>query len=77
MSLITPWTDLSNNLKNIRQAWEHIQDLWNDPVRQEFEQQHWLPMDEQVTETLRALDRLAQTVAQMKRECSEEEQFFV
>ena len=56
-------------LKALRARWEETKTRWNDPVSQTFEENHWTPLEAQVLTTLRAIDRLAQELAQARQEC--------
>ena len=69
MALSTGRTKLYNALKTLRIHWEAMQEIWNDPVRQDFEENFWKVLDPQVQATLRATDRLDQVLTKMHREC--------
>ena len=54
----------------MRQLWEETKLDWHDTVSQDFEENHWAPLERQAVATLRAIDRLAPVLAQAERECS-------
>ena len=56
-------------LKELRFKWEVLEDLWNDPVRKDFEKDVWEPLVAQSQSAIRAMDRLAQIMMQMQNEC--------
>jgi len=62
--------ELNSGLKNMRVLWEEIKGGWNDPVSRDFEENHWTPLENQVLNTLRAIDRLAPTLGTAQRDCS-------
>jgi hypothetical protein len=70
VNLSASWIELNDALKNMRILWEETKTGWNDPVSQEFEERYWIPLDNQVVATLRAMDRLAPILARAQRECS-------
>ena len=70
MNLTIGWTDLNRALKTMRQLWEETKLDWHDTVSQDFEENHWAPLERQTVATLRAIDRLAPVLAQAERECS-------
>jgi hypothetical protein len=44
--------------------------VWNDPVRKDFEETYWPALEERVQAAMRAIDRMAQVLAQARQECS-------
>jgi hypothetical protein len=70
VSLNSAWIELNNARKTIRLAWEETRQQWKDRVGQDFEENHWAPLDAQVDAALRALDILAPILATAQRECS-------
>jgi hypothetical protein len=56
-------------LKLARIRWDTIEEGWRDPVRHDFEEQVWLPLDEQAAAALRGIDRLEQVLIQMRHDC--------
>lgn len=72
MSLSTGRGKLFNAMKVLKPHWEQVKEIWNDPVRQDFEENFWNHLDERVEATLRATDRLDQVLLTMRRDCSTE-----
>jgi hypothetical protein len=56
-------------LKEVRLKWDATSDVWNDPVRHEFEAEVWEPLDEHAAAALRGIDRLSQIFVQIRQEC--------
>jgi hypothetical protein len=50
--------------------WEQTGDTWRDQVRQDFEDRQIIPLDTQATQTVRAMDDLADLFAKIYRDCS-------
>ena len=69
MSLETSRFQLFSALKTTRLHWEDVCDLWNDPVRQDFENDFWNHVEPTVKAAMSALDRLSQVMATLKNEC--------
>jgi len=61
---------LHNQLKDLRARWQEVQDVWDDPVRKEFEEGHWAALEAHVTAALRAMDQLAAVMTQARHDCS-------
>jgi len=69
MSLSTGRTKLDACLKTLRLRWEEVRESWNDPVRQDFEEQYWTPLEPLVAGSIRAIDRLDSVLARVRQEC--------
>ena len=70
MSMTGPAIDLKNGMKSLTLAWEDLQPVWNDSVRQGFEADTWEPLENHVRAVLGAMDRLAPILAKAVRDCS-------
>jgi hypothetical protein len=55
--------------KDLRYKWEELESVWDDQVRRDFQEKVWEPLVAQSLATIRAMDRLAQVMTQMQREC--------
>jgi len=69
MSLDATRYRLFREFEALREQWERTRSLWKDVVRQEFEDQHWKPLDAAVLTTLAAMDRIAPIMNQVRQEC--------
>lgn len=58
---------LTNSWQVLQQRWQQTRVLWNDPVAWAFEKDLWTPLEAQVQETVREIERLAQVVSQAQR----------
>jgi hypothetical protein len=63
--------ELGGALKNLRVLWEETKTVWNDPVRESFEEHHWIPLEARVLAGIRALDQLAPVIDKVRQECGE------
>lgn len=70
MSLTTPSISLADGLKTVGVLWDEARASWEDSVAQSFENNHWLPLKNQVETVLGALNRLGPLLDQARRECS-------
>ena len=66
-NLATTISKLDSSWKTLRQRWEATKVVWNDPVRWEFEQTYWEPLERQMQATQREMERLSKTIAQARR----------
>jgi hypothetical protein len=60
MKLSTGRIKLNSTIKTLKTHWEATKPGWNDPVCQDFEEHYLVPLEQQVSATVRATDRLAQ-----------------
>jgi hypothetical protein len=61
---------LHNQLKDLRARWQELQSIWDDPVRQEFDEGHMAGLEARVQTALRAMDQLATAMIQARHDCS-------
>lgn len=61
---------LKHALKNLREHWETTRTLWDDSVARDFEKNHLTPLDQQVDNALRGMDKLSEVLAKVRQDCS-------
>jgi hypothetical protein len=66
-NLHTNRAKLQEPWQRLRQRWQGTTALWNDPMRWQFEQEFWQPLEVQVPATLKEMERLAGVIAQARR----------
>jgi hypothetical protein len=69
MSLSAGRYQLANAFKSLKQEWEATENVWRDVVRKDFAEQSWDPLAIRLFSVLTAMDRLDQTLAQMRQDC--------
>jgi hypothetical protein len=69
MTLTTGRAKLVEALKTLTVRWEAARDGWDDVAGRDFEEHHIEPIAPQVQAAVRAIDRLAGVIAQMRHEC--------
>ena len=69
MSLSAGRYQLSNAYKLLKQEWEGTENVWRDVVRKDFGDHYWDPLSIRLAALLTAVDRLDQSLAQMKQDC--------
>ncbi|GAK60501.1 hypothetical protein U27_00398 [Candidatus Vecturithrix granuli] len=68
MVLLRPYIEQFNEAQQkLKHRWETTKTLWNDPVSREFEKNVMVPLGEQIRNTQRELDRMAQVIEQARR----------
>jgi hypothetical protein len=70
VDITTDRAKLHNRLKDLNGRWQELRDIWDDPVRQEFEEGHWAALEARVLSALRAMEQLATVMTQVRHECS-------
>jgi hypothetical protein len=68
MNITSSISELNGTLKDLRFRWDETIAVWNDPVRHDFEELHWQPMQERVLAALRAMDRLAPILEKVRQD---------
>ena len=51
-------SSLQHAMKTLRFRWDETQDVWNDSVRRQFDEQYIVPLEPQVSTTLKAAKRM-------------------
>ncbi len=69
MSLAAGRYQLANAFKSLKHEWEATENVWRDVVRKDFADDHWDPLAARMAAVLSAMDRLDQTLAQVKQDC--------
>jgi hypothetical protein len=69
MTLTTGRTKLLESYKTLLARWEETRAGWGDVAGREFEEEHWEPIEPHVQAVLRAIDRLAAVLSQMRHDC--------
>jgi hypothetical protein len=69
MTLATGRAKLVDSAKALAAHWEAVRDGWGDRACQEYEEDHVAPIAPHVQAAVRAMDRLAAVLAQMRQEC--------
>jgi len=69
VSLTTGRTKLYKSFQTLEVHWQTTGDVWQDVARKKFETDHWEPLGPAVQSAVRAVDRLAVMLQQMKSDC--------
>jgi hypothetical protein len=69
MALDTGVSKLTLSLKTLKARWDDTALAWNDPVRLAFEREFLIPLEQQVHDTLRGMERLAREIEQARQAC--------
>jgi hypothetical protein len=70
VNLVNASTQLGQGLKVARAIWDETRAGWQDAIAEDFAKNHWSPLNDQVTNTVEAVDRLAPVLERLYRECS-------
>jgi hypothetical protein len=71
MSLDTGRFKLFTALKTLQVHWDQTSMVWQDGVRREFVEHHFIHLEPGVHAALAAMDRLGQVLNRVKQECSD------
>ena len=66
-SLSTTAADFEKAWRRLHQRWYETTQVWDDPVRWQFEKELWQPLEARVTATQKDMERLAHCIAQAQR----------
>jgi len=61
---------LKHALKNLREQWEITREQWHDGVARDFEKNHLIPLDQQVNNALRGMDKITEVLQKLRHDCS-------
>jgi hypothetical protein len=62
-------SQLDDAQQTARAHWDQSGETWNDPVRTEFAERVWIPLDERVSAVLQAVDQLTALFTQIRTDC--------
>lgn len=72
MSVASGHGQLNDAMKLLRRQWEQSRAQWKDAAASDFEKEYWNTLEGSVKSTMSALDRLAEVLAAVRRDCSVE-----
>jgi hypothetical protein len=61
---------LKHALKALRERWEITRESWDDGVAVDFEKNHLFPLEQQVDNALRGMEKLSEVLSSVRRDCS-------
>lgn len=62
---------LKHALNALQEHWRVTEPTWNDAVRRRFEERHLLPLDSAVDSALNGMQKIAEVLDQIRRDCSD------
>jgi hypothetical protein len=69
MSVGVGQLQLSRALKDFKQRWAQSRGQWDDAAAEKFEEEFVRPLDQQVSQAIAAIGRMAEMLAAAKRDC--------
>jgi len=73
IDLYTGAAQLTDALEQLEAAWGRVQVSWNDEARRHFEAEHLETISPTIRLTLDAVNRLADVLSRVERECLDED----
>lgn len=70
MSLNSARGRLLGSLKELHGRWERVSQVWDDPVRADFEKHYIHPLDAKSRTAVAAMEQMEELLAKAKRDCS-------
>lgn len=67
MSLISMQSRLQQSWRQLHQQWLTTSSRWHDEKRDQFEHEHWQPVESQIANTLVEMERLSQVIVQVRQ----------
>ncbi len=67
---ISPAARLEDALTRLEQAWQQTKEHWTDPVSQTVEEDYLVPLHNQVSMMLDAVNKISEVMGNAERECS-------
>ena len=62
---------LKHALKTLREHWEATREQWRDGVALDFEKNHLIPLDQQVNNSLRGMEKISEVLQKVHHDCEE------
>ncbi|MBV8486855.1 MAG: hypothetical protein JO161_01115 [Planctomycetaceae bacterium] len=62
---------LEHALRELREKWQITRESWDDQVARDFEENHLNVLEHLVRHTIVGMDRLAETLGKIRRQCQE------
>ncbi len=62
---------LKHAIKTLQDQWRITEATWNDSVRRRFEERHLAPLDPAVDAALIGMQKLAELLDRVRRDCSD------
>jgi|688.fasta_scaffold718701_2 hypothetical protein len=69
MKLGASRSQLDDGQKTLRAKWDAVGEVWSDPIKVEFEEKLYEPLERQSGEVLRAIDQISAIFGQIRAEC--------
>lgn len=70
MDVSTDRAKLHNTMRDLRALWHDLQEVWDDPVRRDFEKTYVDALEARVLAATRAMDQLAHILHEVRNQCS-------
>jgi hypothetical protein len=67
---VSPASRLEDAITRLEHAWLHTKEHWSDPVSQTVEEDYLVPLHNQVSLMLDAVNTISEVMGQAERECS-------
>ena len=61
---------LQHALRDLREKWDITREAWDDQVARDFEKNHLIPLDQQVNNALRGMDKITEVLQKLRHDCS-------
>jgi len=61
---------LKHALKNLSEHWDATREQWADAVARDFEKNHLAPLEQQVNNALRGMDKLSEVLSKVRQDCA-------
>jgi len=61
---------LKHAQKTLRENWDITKESWHDGVARDFEKNHLIPLDQQVSTALHGMDKISEVLYKVRHDCS-------
>jgi hypothetical protein len=61
---------LKHAMKNLNEQWDYTRESWADKNAADFEKNHLIPVQMQVENALRGMEKLSEVLNRLKADCS-------
>lgn len=61
---------LKHAMKTLQEHWDLTREVWADKTAQDFEKHHLVPLQQQVENARRGMDKLTEVLQKLRQDCT-------
>ena len=61
---------LKHAMNTLHEHWEQTREVWSDRVAADFEKNHLIPLEQQVENARKGMDKIAEVLQKIRNDCT-------